>query len=150
RRWRVARAGRAGASDRRWRDWCCWGWRGCCCSGCCCWHKGGWHRDASPRVATRGLHEGFMPTDAMIASRPRPAGEVLDDAWRLALADAPPLLALSGLFAVPAAAVLLILLTRPAPESLVGRCLLPALAALLLPLTGLGSGACQEWLRRRV
>jgi len=90
-----------------------------------------------------------MPTDATIDLRPRTAGEVLDDAWRLALADAPPLLALSGLFAVPAAVALLLLLTRPTPDSILGKCLLPALAALLLPLTGLGSGACQELLRRR-
>lgn len=90
-----------------------------------------------------------MPTDATIDLRPRTAGEVLDDAWRLALADAPPLLALSALFAVPAAGALLLLLTRPTPESLLGKCAWPALAALLLPLTGLGSGACQEWFRRR-
>src|SRR5262249_53008946 len=59
------------------------------------------------------------------------------------------LLALSGLFAVPAAVALLMLLTRPTPESPLARCALPALAALLLPLTGVGSGACQELLRRR-
>src|SRR5579885_1996261 len=91
-----------------------------------------------------------MATDPTIDLRPRTAGEVLDDAWRLALAEAPLLLALSGLFAVPAAVALLLLLTRPAPESMLGRCVLPALAALLVPLTGLGSGACQELLRRRV
>src|SRR5207302_8058256 len=72
-----------------------------------------------------------------------------DDAWRLALADAPLLLALSALFAVPAAVAVLLLLTRPTPESALDRCALPALAALLLPLTGLGSGACQELFRRR-
>ncbi len=81
--------------------------------------------------------------------RPRTTGEVLDDAWRLALADAPVLLALAGLFAVPAFAALLLLLTRPTPEGVLARCALPALTALLLPLTGLGSGACQELLRRR-
>jgi hypothetical protein len=90
-----------------------------------------------------------MPTDATIDLRPRTAGEVLDDAWRLALADAPLLLALSGLFAVPAAVAVLLLLTLPTPDSLAGRYALPALAALLLPLTGLGSGACQELFRRR-
>jgi hypothetical protein len=90
-----------------------------------------------------------MATDTTIDLRPRTAGEVLDDAWRLALAEAPLLLALSGLFAVPAAIALLLLLTRPAPESTLGRCVLPALAALLVPLTGLGSGACQELFRRR-
>jgi hypothetical protein len=91
-----------------------------------------------------------MATDATTNLRPRTAGEVLDDAWRLALADAPLLLALSGLFAVPAAMALLLLLTRPVPESLIGRCVLPALTAVLVPLTGLGSGACQQLLRRRV
>jgi hypothetical protein len=90
-----------------------------------------------------------MASDPTIHLRPRTAGEVLDDAWRLALAEAPLLLSLSGLFAVPAAVALLLLLTRPAPPSLVGRYALPALTALLLPLTGLGSGACQELLRRR-
>jgi hypothetical protein len=90
-----------------------------------------------------------MPTDATIDLRPRTAGEVLDDAWRLALADAPLLLALSGLFAVPAAVALLLLLTLPTPESFPARCVLPALTALALPLTGLGSGACQELFRRR-
>jgi hypothetical protein len=86
---------------------------------------------------------------ATIDLRPRTAGEVLDDAWRLALTEAPLLLALSGLFAVPAAIALLLLLARPAPAALLEQCLLPGLAALLLPLTGLGSGACQELLRRR-
>jgi hypothetical protein len=90
-----------------------------------------------------------MTTQPTIDLRPRTAGEVLDDAWRLALAEAPLLLALSGLFAVPAAIALLLLLTRPTPLSTLDRCLLPALAALLLPLTGLGSAACQELLRRR-
>jgi hypothetical protein len=89
-----------------------------------------------------------MATDPTIDLRPRSAGEVLDDAWRLALAEAPLLLALSGLFAVPAAAALLLLLTQPVAAS-PGRYALPALTALLLPLTGLGSGACQELLRRR-
>jgi hypothetical protein len=90
-----------------------------------------------------------MATNPTIDLRPRTAGEVLDDAWRLALAEAPLLLALSGLFAVPAAAALLLLLTQPAPDSSLGRYVLPALTALLLPLTGLGSAACQELFRRR-
>lgn len=81
--------------------------------------------------------------------RPRTTGEILDDAWRLYLADAPLLLALSGLFAVPAAAALFVVLTRPRPESLLLQLVLPGAAALLLPLTGLGSGACQEVFRRR-
>jgi hypothetical protein len=79
--------------------------------------------------------------------RPRTAGEVLDDAWRLALANAPLLLALSGLFNVPAAVALLLLLTQAPPSGLVPPLLLPALTAALLPLTGLGSGACQEVFR---
>jgi hypothetical protein len=85
-----------------------------------------------------------MATDTTIDLRPRSAGEVLDDAWRLALAEAPLLLALSGLFAVPAAVALLLLLTRPAPESPLDRAILPALVALLIPLTGVGSAACQR------
>ncbi|HXG10662.1 MAG TPA: DUF4129 domain-containing protein [Gemmataceae bacterium] len=80
--------------------------------------------------------------------RPRTTGEILDDAWRLYLAHAPQLLALSGLFRVPAAVVLLLLLAGPVPEASTARWLLPALAATLLPLTGLGSGACQEACRR--
>src|SRR5207244_2367543 len=55
---------------------------------------------------------------------------------------------LSGVFLVPAVVVLLLLVALPAgvgPWSLA----LTALAALLLPLTGLGSGACQELFRRR-
>jgi hypothetical protein len=86
--------------------------------------------------------------DRAVDLRPRSAGEVLDDAWRLALADAPLLLLFSALFLVPAFALLLLLLISPAPAG--GRqLLLPALTALLLPLTGLGSGACQELFRRR-
>jgi hypothetical protein len=81
--------------------------------------------------------------------RPRSAGEILDDAWRMVLGDAPLLLALSALFNVPAAVAVLVVLTQARPESLVWRLLLPAAAACLLPLTGLGSGACQEAFRRR-
>lgn len=81
--------------------------------------------------------------------RPRTTGEVLDDAWRLALADAPLLLALSALFSVPAAAALVVLLTRPRSESVLIQIAIPCLTAFLLPLTGLGSGACQEVFRRR-
>jgi hypothetical protein len=81
--------------------------------------------------------------------RPRTTGEIMDDACRLALADAPLLLALSGLFAVPVACIGLLLLALPQPESWAIRLVLPALAAFFLPLTGLGSGACQEALQRR-
>jgi hypothetical protein len=80
--------------------------------------------------------------------RPRSTGEILDDAWRLALADAPLLLMFSTLFLVPAFIVLLLLLAQPTPGG-IGQALLPALAAVLLPLTGLASGASQELFRRR-
>src|SRR5262249_22058264 len=43
---------------------------------------------------------------------------------------------------------LLYLLAHPAPEGW-GAWLWPAACAVLLPLTGLGAGACQERLRRR-
>jgi hypothetical protein len=89
-----------------------------------------------------------MPTGTAAEVRPRTTGEVLDDACDLALADAGPLLLCTGLFAVPAFAVLLLLLARPAPAG-VAQLVLPTLAALLLPLTGLGSGACQELFRLR-
>jgi hypothetical protein len=80
--------------------------------------------------------------------RPRTTGEILDDAWRLALADLLPLLLFSTLFLIPAFTVLLLLLAEPAPTG-IAQGGLPALAALLLPLTGLASGACQELFRRR-
>src|SRR5262245_61432396 len=79
--------------------------------------------------------------------RPRTTGEILDDAWRLYLADAPRLLLLHGLFHVPAFSLLLILAATQ-PSSLAVRLLLTFAVALLLPLTGLGSGAVQERLRR--
>jgi hypothetical protein len=80
--------------------------------------------------------------------RPRTLGEILDDAWRLALADAPPLLLFNALFLVPAFIVALLLLAQPAPSGL-AQGVLPAAVAVLLPLTGLASAACQEWFRRR-
>jgi hypothetical protein len=82
--------------------------------------------------------------------RPRSAGEILDDAWLLVFADAPLLLALSGLFTVPLAVVLLLLLTSPTESPMQVTLAMPALFAVLLPLTGLGSGACQALFRRRV
>jgi len=85
---------------------------------------------------------------ATVEIRPRSTGEILDDAWRLALADAPVLLLFGTLFLIPAFTVLLLLLGQPVPAG-IGQCGLPALAALLLPLTGLASGACQELFRRR-
>jgi hypothetical protein len=89
-----------------------------------------------------------MPSEP-VEIQPRTTGELLDDAWRLALADYPWLALQSGLFLVPFFCVALLLLTRPAPEGWAVKPLLPALAALLLPLTGLGSGACQELFRLR-
>lgn len=80
--------------------------------------------------------------------RPRTLGEILDDSWRLALADAPVLLLSNSLFLVPAFIVLLLLLAQPIPSG-IAQAVLPAAAALLLPLMGLASGACQELFRRR-
>ena len=80
--------------------------------------------------------------------RPRSTGEILDDAWRLALADAPLLLLFAAMFLIPAFVVLLLLLAEPAPSG-VAQIILPALTSLYLPLTGLSSGACQELFRRR-
>jgi hypothetical protein len=89
-----------------------------------------------------------MMANGRVEIRPRTTGEILDDAWRLVLADAPTLLALSTLFSLPAVVLLLLLVTRPSPTGLADRCLLPALTALALLLTGLGSGGCQEAFRR--
>jgi hypothetical protein len=80
--------------------------------------------------------------------RPRTTGEILDDAWRFALADAPLLLLFAALFLVPAFIAVLLLLGQPAPSG-IAQCVLPAVTALLLSLTGLASGACQELFRRR-
>jgi hypothetical protein len=85
-----------------------------------------------------------MPT---IPVRPRTTGEILDDAWRLALAELPELLVLGGLFLVPAFAALLLLLATPHTSAV--QWLWVPLAATLLPVTGLGSGACQELFRAR-
>jgi hypothetical protein len=90
-----------------------------------------------------------MMSDVNFDIRPRGTGDILDDAFRLSLADWPTLLALDGLFFVPAAVVVLLLLALPAPENRGLALVWPALAALLLPTSGLGSGACQELLRRR-
>jgi hypothetical protein len=95
-----------------------------------------------------------MRSDEILDVRPRTTGEILDDAWRLYAADAPQLLLLASLFHVPAfCAVLLLTTYAPAQTpSWMDGALQPCLAgscALLLPLTGVGSGACQEFLRRR-
>jgi len=80
--------------------------------------------------------------------RPRTLGEILDDAWRLALADAPLLLLFNALFLIPSFILMLLLLAGPAPSG-IAEGVLPAIAALSLPLMGLASGACQELFRRR-
>jgi hypothetical protein len=90
-----------------------------------------------------------MATASQIDIRPRTVGEILDDAIRLGLADAGTLLALSGLFLVPALVVILLLLALPASGKTWQTLGLPALATVLLPLSGIGSGACQELFRRR-
>jgi hypothetical protein len=90
-----------------------------------------------------------MPSDVQLDVRPRSTGEILDDAWRLVLADAPVLFALSSVFILPAAGAILFLLTYPPAGHWWGQLLWPAVAAVLLPLTGLGSAACQEAFRAR-
>jgi hypothetical protein len=91
-----------------------------------------------------------MVSEAHIVVRPRSTGEVLDDAWRIVLSRPVFLLALTLPFTVPWAAALIILLTHSASAGLGGKMLLPAIVALLLPLTGVGAGACQEAFRRLV
>ena len=80
--------------------------------------------------------------------RPRTLGEILDDAWRFALADAPLLLLFNALFLIPIFIIMLLLLAQPVASGIV-QGVLPAVAALLLPLMGLASGACQGLFRRR-
>jgi hypothetical protein len=89
-----------------------------------------------------------MASDGTAAARPRTSGEILDDAWRLYFADPPSLLLLSGMFLTPAFAGFLYVVARPAPSGVAGRWVLAAVAAALAILTGLGSGACQEYFRR--
>src|SRR5262245_1746698 len=88
-----------------------------------------------------------MAPGPALAIPPRTTGAILDHAWRPYLADSPRLLLLHGLFHVPAFSLLLVLAATQ-PASIIVRLLLTFLAALLLPLTGLGSGAVQERLRR--
>src|SRR5438132_13176627 len=88
-----------------------------------------------------------MAPAAQVDVRPRTTGEILDDAWRLYLADAPSLLALSSLFTVPLCVALICLLTLSPTAPSWQHWLWPALAAFALLLTGVGSGACQEFFR---
>src|SRR5262249_1337677 len=90
-----------------------------------------------------------MALDDHLEVRPRSTGEILDDGWRLYLGDLPLLLALTGLFILPAAGVALWLAAGPTPEAGWARARLPALAGLLSPLPGLAAGACQEALHVR-
>ncbi len=90
-----------------------------------------------------------MAADDAALVRPRTTGELLDDAWRLYFTDAPILLLFTGVFLAPAFAVLLLVAALPAPAHPVLRLLTPLFPLVLLVLTGLGSGACQEWLRAR-
>ncbi len=90
-----------------------------------------------------------MSAEGAAVIRPRTTGELLDDAWRLYFADAPVLLLLTGIFLAPAFGALLLLAALPSPSDPALRLLPPLLPLPLLVLTGLGSGACQEWLRSR-
>jgi hypothetical protein len=54
----------------------------------------------------------------------------------------------AALFLVPSFIAVLLLLGQPVPSGL-AQCVLPASAAVLLPLTGLASGTSQELFRRR-
>ncbi|HYV35822.1 MAG TPA: hypothetical protein VE988_08980, partial [Gemmataceae bacterium] len=85
----------------------------------------------------------MVPREA-VEARPRSAVEILDDGWRIYFADPLLLGSLTAFFYLPAVTCLLVLLTQPLPETGSWRILLPALCALLLPLTGLSAGACQE------
>jgi hypothetical protein len=95
-----------------------------------------------------------MPVDTILDVRPRTTGEILDDAWRLGVAEGPRLFLLLGAFHVPAFCSILLVTSYASsvPPTWTDRALLLVLAAssaTLLPLTGVGSGACQEYLRRR-
>jgi hypothetical protein len=85
----------------------------------------------------------MAPREA-VEARPRTTVEILDDAWRLFFADPVLLLALTALFSLPAIVGLIVVLCQTMPASGGWDAGLAALVALLLLLTGLGSGACQE------
>jgi Domain of unknown function (DUF4129) len=90
-----------------------------------------------------------MAVEGAAQVRPRTTGELLDHAWRLYFADAPVLLLFTGVFLAPAFGALLLLTALPSPANPLLRLLAPLLPLTLLVLTGLGSGACQEWFRTR-
>ena len=85
-----------------------------------------------------------MTAAGKIEIRPRTTGEILDDAWRIYLADAPILLALTALFLVPVAIGLLLLLLLPRFDNPLLRWLVCLPVAMLLPLIGLASASCQQ------
>src|SRR5439155_17245593 len=66
----------------------------------------GFRKTAGINPAARNCHlpigEGTMAPREAVEARPRGTVEILDDAWRLAFADAPLLLSLSALFILPA------------------------------------------------
>ena len=82
-----------------------------------------------------------MSTQLSVEVRPRSTGEILDDAWRLYVADAPLLLAIAGVFVAPGLLGFLWLISHPRPEALWLQILLPALVAALVLLSGLGAPA---------
>src|SRR5438876_5905824 len=85
----------------------------------------------------RPVNSIAMSSDVQVEIRPRTTGEVLDDAIRLSLAEAPVLLALSGLFLVPAFVAVLLLLALPESGQAWRVLGLSALAAFLILLTGI-------------
>lgn len=93
---------------------------------------------------------GENPPADRVEIRPRSTGEILDDAWRLAMRHAPVLLLASGVWTVPAAVALLVLLAVPPSAWARPAWLMPGITAVLLPLTGLASGAVQGGFRLAV
>src|SRR5262249_46809296 len=89
-----------------------------------------------------------MVSRSEIDIRPRTTGEIMDDAWRLCLSDSLGLWLLAGMFHIPLA-ILVLLLVTGRPESVLIKFLVPIGAALAVLWTGIGAGACQELFRRR-
>src|SRR5262245_16419551 len=81
---------------------------------------------------------------------PRTTGEILDDAWRLAIEDYPLLFTATALFLVPFFSAILLLMTMPAPDVWLLQLGSAIFVALLAVMTGIGSGISQELFRRRV